>query len=133
MDRLARKFETARERVPGPVIKGDGSADLGIIAYGTSHWAVAESVDQLDQERGLKAGYCRLRAFPFALQVADFVRRHQRVYVVDHNRDGQMYQLLRLELDPDEVKKLRTIRYYAGLPLDARTVTDAIVSEEVKK
>ena len=65
--------------------------------------------------------------------MADFVRRHQRVYVVDQNRDGQMYQLLRLELGSEEVKKLRTIRYYTGLPLDARTVTDAIVAEEVKK
>ena len=133
MDRLTRKFETVRERVPGPVIKENGVADLGIMAYGTSHWAVAESVDQLDQEHGLKADYCRLRAFPFAPEVADFVRRHQRVYVVDQNRDGQMYQLLRLELGPDEVKKLRTVRYYAGLPLDARTVTDALVSEEVTK
>ena len=133
VDRLARKFETARALVPAPIIAEDGVANLGIIAYGTSHWAVAESVDQLDQEHGLKADYCRLRAFPFSPQVADFVRRHERVYVVDQNRDGQMYQLLRMELGSDEVKKLRTVRYYTGLPLDAHTVTNAIVSEEVKK
>jgi 2-oxoglutarate ferredoxin oxidoreductase subunit alpha len=65
--------------------------------------------------------------------VADFVRRHRRVYVVEQNRDAQMYQLLRLELEPEEVKKLRPVRYYTGLPLDARTVTDAILAQEVKK
>jgi 2-oxoglutarate ferredoxin oxidoreductase subunit alpha len=133
MDRLARKFETARQRVPGPVLQEDAAAEIGIIAYGTSHWAVAESIDQLEREHRLKVHYCRLRAFPFPPPVADFVRRHRRVYVVEQNRDAQMYQLLRLELEPEEVKKLRPVRYYTGLPLDARTVTDAIVAQEVKK
>jgi 2-oxoglutarate ferredoxin oxidoreductase subunit alpha len=133
MDRLARKFETARQRVPGPVLQEDAAAEIGIIAYGTSHWAVAESIDQLEREHGLKAHYCRLRAFPFPPPVADFVRRHRRVYVVEQNRDAQMYQLLRLELEPEEVKRLRTVRYYTGLPLDARTVTEAILAQEVKK
>lgn len=132
LDRLARKFETARRRVPGPVIQETRrpTGDFGIIAYGTSHWAVVESLDQLKQEHDLEAGYCRLRAFPFSASVADFVRRHKRVYVIDQNRDAQMYNLLRLDVDADDVKKLRSVRHYNGLPVDARSLTDAIVSQE---
>lgn len=130
MDRLAHKFETARQRVPGPLIqKGRGHA-VGILAYGTSHWAVVESLDQLKQEAGIEAGYCRLRAFPFNDQVKDFIRQHERIYVVEQNRDGQMHSLLRMEIDADDVKKLRSVRHYNGIPIDARSITDSIVSQE---
>jgi 2-oxoglutarate ferredoxin oxidoreductase subunit alpha len=132
MDRLARKFETARHRVPGPVIEEAAKPDFGIVAFGSTHWALVESLDQLRQEHDLTASYCRLRAFPFDEQVKDFIRRHRRVYVVEQNRDGQMFDLLRLEVDADEVKKLRSVRYYNGLPIDARSVTDAIVSQEAR-
>jgi 2-oxoglutarate ferredoxin oxidoreductase subunit alpha len=133
MDRLARKFETARQRVPAPVLHEAAKAEIVIIAYGTSHWAVLESLDQMKQEHDLGASYCRVRAFPFHPQVKDFVRRHRRVYVVDQNRDAQLCQLLRLELDPDETKKLRSVRHYNGLPIDARSVTDSIVTQEEEK
>ena len=133
MDRLARKFEAARQRVPAPVLKEAAKAEVGIIAYGSSHWAVLETLDQLKQEHDLEASYCRVRAFPFHPQVKDFVRRHRRVYVVDQNRDAQLCQLLRLELDADEVKKLRSVRHYNGLPIDARSVTDSIVAQEEEK
>jgi 2-oxoglutarate ferredoxin oxidoreductase subunit alpha len=133
MDRLARKFETVRQRVPAPVLQEAEEAEVGIIAYGSSHWAVLESLDQLKQERDLEASYCRIRAFPFNEQVKDFVRRHRRVYVVDQNRDAQLAQLLRLELDAEDVKKLRSVRHYNGLPLDARSVTDSIVAQEEEK
>ena len=133
MDRLARKFEAARQRVPAPVLQEAGKAEAGIIAYGSSHWAVLETLDQLKQEHDLEASYCRVRAFPFHPQVKDFVRRHRRVYVVDQNRDAQMHQLLRLELDAEDVKKLRSVRHYNGLPIDARSVTDSIVAQEEEK
>lgn len=133
MDRLARKFETARQRVLGPVFQEAAKAEVGVIAYGSSHWAVLESLDQLKQERELAASYCRVRAFPFNQQVKDFVRRHRRVYVVEQNRDAQLAQLLRLELDPEEAKKLRSVRHYNGLPIDARSVTDSIVRQEEEK
>jgi len=132
MDRLARKFETARSLVPGPLIQGPSQGTIGIIAYGSSHCAVLESIDQLEQEHSLTVSYCRLRAFPFNHEVKDFVRRHQRVYVVDQNRDGQMAALLRLEVDADDVKKLRSVRHYDGLPIDARSITDSIVSQEAE-
>ena len=130
VDRLAHKFETARHKVPGPIITDADKAEVGIIAYGTSHWAIEESLDQLRREQDIEAGYCRLRAFPFAPEVHDFIQRYQRVYVVDQNRDGQMLGLLRLECSAEEIAKLRSVRHYDGLPIDARAVTDEIVSQE---
>jgi 2-oxoglutarate ferredoxin oxidoreductase subunit alpha len=132
MDRLTRKFDTARNRMPLPVIQEPSSPAFGILAYGTSHWAVIESLDQLKQEHDIEAGYCRVRGFPFNEQIEDFIRRYQRVYVVEQNRDAQMFSLLRMEIEADDVKKLRSVLHYSGLPIDARTVTDSIVSQEEK-
>jgi 2-oxoglutarate ferredoxin oxidoreductase subunit alpha len=130
MERLSRKFEGARKRVPAPEFNEENNPGFGILAYGTSHWAVVESRDQLKQEYGLETAYCRVRGFPFAESVRDFVRRHPRVYVVDQNRDAQMYSLLRLDVDADCVANLRSVLHFSGLPLDARSVTDSIVSQE---
>ena len=130
VDRLAHKFETARHKVPPPIIMDSDKPEVGIIAYGTSHWAIEESLDQLRCEQDIDAGYCRLRAFPFTPEVHDFIDRYQRVYVVDQNRDAQMLGLLRLECSADEIAKLRSVRHYDGLPLDARTVTDEIAAQE---
>lgn len=133
LDRLAHKFDVARTRVPSPVIHNAAQPEVGIIAYGTSHWAVLETLDQLKEEQDLDASYCRLRGFPFSDAVMDFIRRHNRVYIVDQNRDAQMLKLLRLEAAPEEVKKLRSVRHYNGLPIDARSVTDAIAAQEKEK
>jgi len=133
MDRLRRKFETARNRVPGPVLERDHGTDVGIIAYGTSHWAIVETLDQLKREHGIEAGYCRIRGYPFNDQVADFIRRHERVYVVEQNRDAQLAGLLRLDLSDDLVKKLRRVLHYDGLPIDARSVTDSILAQEAER
>ncbi len=130
VDRLDHKFKTARQKVPGPVVTESAKQEVGIIAYGTSHWAIEESLDELRRDHEIDASYCRLRAFPFAREVHDFIHRHQRVYVVDQNRDAQMLGLLRLECDADEISKLRSIRHYNGLSLDALTVTREIASQE---
>jgi 2-oxoglutarate ferredoxin oxidoreductase subunit alpha len=103
---------------------------VGIIGYGTSHWGISECRDQLRAEAGLRTSYLRLRAYPFDQSVADFVARHDRVYVVEQNRDGQMLGLLKLDLDAALAPKLRSVRHYDGLPLDARTITDAIRGQE---
>jgi 2-oxoglutarate ferredoxin oxidoreductase subunit alpha len=107
-------------------------AEIGFIAVGTSDYAVRESRDQLRAEYGIEASYIRFRGYPFSEHLQDFIRRHERVYVVDQNRDAQLLALMRLELDPDLIAKLRSIRYYGGLPLDARTVTEEIVKQEGK-
>ncbi|MBI2835785.1 MAG: 2-oxoacid:acceptor oxidoreductase subunit alpha [Acidobacteria bacterium] len=130
LDRLARKFETARTAVPQPEVEFEGGAEIGVIGYGTSHWAIVESRDQLGKEAGVKASYFRLRAYPFSAGLADFVDRHERVYVVDQNRDAQMLGLMRLELAAGQIGKLRSVRHYNGLPLDARSVTDDILAQE---
>ncbi len=132
MDRLALKFETARSKVPEPVIEERNGADLGIIAYGSTHWAIVEALDQLEREYGMKANYCRVRAFPFSKAIKDFIHRHRRVYVVEQNRDAQLCSLLKIEIDAEDVARLRSVLHYNGLPVDARSVTDSIVSQEAK-
>ena len=132
MDRLAHKFEVMRQHVPEPVVSTPEKARIGFVAWGTSDYAVRESCDQLKAEYGIEASYLRLRAYPFTGHLLDFIRRHDRVYVVDQNRDGQLLGLMRLELDVELIAKLRSLRYYGGLPLDARTVTDHIIRQEGK-
>ena len=129
LDRLTRKFDTARELVPGPVVDGPGTK-VGIIAYGTTHWAIEESRDQLVREAGLETDYLRLRAYPFNEAVGAFIDAHDRVYVIEQNRDAQMLGLLRQELSADRIGKLRKVLHYNGLPLDARTLTTDILSQE---
>jgi 2-oxoglutarate/2-oxoacid ferredoxin oxidoreductase subunit alpha len=132
MDRLARKFDTARSHVPAPDVDDAKGAEVGILAYGTTHWAIVESRDQLRSEHEIPASYFRLRALPFNNELAEFVARHRRVYVVEQNRDAQMLQLVRLELAsrPELVAKLRSVLHYTGLPIDARFVTDQIIAQE---
>jgi 2-oxoglutarate ferredoxin oxidoreductase subunit alpha len=130
MERLARKFETARTLVPAPVIVQTGRSKVGIIAYGTSDFAVGESRDQLKKEYGVEADYLRIRAYPFSKEIRDFVASHERVYVVEQNRDAQMLSLLKLDLPGAEITKLRSVRHFNGLPIDARSVTDEIVLQE---
>jgi 2-oxoglutarate ferredoxin oxidoreductase subunit alpha len=130
LDRLTRKWETAREIVPGPVVERQvAGAKVGVIAYGSSHWAMVESLDEL-AEAGIAADYLRLRAYPFSAAVHEFIAAHERVYVIDQNRDGQMLQLIKLDIDAAEAVKLRSVRYYTGHPLDAEFVTDNIVMQE---
>ena len=91
--------------------------------------------DQLREEADLKTSYLRVRALPFNADLAAFVARHRRVYVVEQNRDAQMLQLVRLELAsrPElvgHVEKLRSVLHYSGLPIDARFVTEQILAQE---
>ena len=132
MDRLAHKFEVMRKHVPAPELHQAPGAKIGFIACGTSDYAVRESCDQLRNEYDIDASYLRLKAYPFTPGMLDFIRRHDRVYVVDQNRDGQLLGLMRLELDADLIAKLRSVRYYGGLPLDARTVTEDVIRQEGK-
>src|SRR5689334_14995096 len=131
MDRLARKFEMARKYVPAPVAEVSGTSETGIIAFGTTHWAMTEACDQLSKEYNIAADYLRLRAYPFTQEVHDFIKNHDRIYVVEQNRDAQMFQLIKLDIAADQVTKLRSVLHYNGLPIDARSITDAIVAQEI--
>jgi 2-oxoglutarate ferredoxin oxidoreductase subunit alpha len=129
MDRLARKFDTAATLVPQPVVDQNPAARIGLIAFGSSHWAVEEARDQLREEAGVATSYLRLRAYPFTPAVDEFIRRHDRVYVVEQNRDAQMLGLLRLD-GGTAAARLRSVLHYNGLPIDARSVTDSILAQE---
>jgi 2-oxoglutarate ferredoxin oxidoreductase subunit alpha len=130
LDRLARKFETARRYVPKPVVDRDRETEIGIIGYGTSHWAIIESRDQLSEETNVDTSYLRLRAYPFTEEITQFIDEHDRVYIVEQNRDAQLAKLLRMELSPERCTKLRSVLHYNGLPIDARSVTDDILAQE---
>ncbi len=105
-------------------------AEVGIIGYGTSHWAIDESREQLEREFGLRTGYLRLRGYPFTTELDEFIDRYQRIYVVEQNRDAQMLGLMRLDCVPERVARLRSVLHYSGLPIDARSVTDSIEEQE---
>ena len=131
MERINRKFETARSYVPRPEVH-TGKSRIGIIAYGTSHWAITESRDQLRAEYNLETDYLRVRAYPFTREVHEFIEKHDRVYIVEQNRDAQLLSLLKLDLAPERITRLRSIAHIHGLPLDARSVTDEIMMMEGK-
>lgn len=128
MDRLNKKYQTARKYVPKPVVDIDAKAKVGIIACGSSDVAVAESRDQLRQS-GIANSYLRVRALPFTNELRRFAENHDRIYVVEQNRDAQLRDLIRLEL-PDLATRLRSVLHYTGLPIDARSITDAIMEQE---
>jgi 2-oxoglutarate/2-oxoacid ferredoxin oxidoreductase subunit alpha len=130
MDRLARKFETARSRVPVPVVQNNPKAKIGLIGFGTSHFATEESRDQLLEETKVETSYFRLRAYPFNEELAAFIDGHERVYIIEQNRDAQMRQLMKLELTPERQLKLRSVLHYNGLPIDARSITDDVLAQE---
>ena len=130
IDRLARKFETARAMMPRPVVDVNEKASVGLIGCGTSDYAIQESRQQLFEEHKLNTSYARLRAYPFNSDLADFIDRHDRVYVVDQNRDGQLRELILRQIPAKLGPKVLSVRYYGGLPIDARTVTDHVVHQE---
>ena len=130
MLRLAQKFETAATLVPKPIHEGSGQEKVGILAFGTSHFAVMESRDQLEREAGIKTDYLRVRAYPFTQEMNDFVASHDRIYVVEQNRDAQMLSLMKIDLDAREVVKLHSILHFNGLPIDARSITSVVFAQE---
>ena len=130
LDRLARKFDTARSHVPQPEIHDTDGAEIGVIGYGSTHWSIEECRDQLLREAGVKTSYLRLRAYPFTSELDAFIDRCRRIYVVEQNRDAQMKSLMRLELSAERIAKLRSVLHYSGLPIDARSITDEILVQE---
>jgi 2-oxoglutarate/2-oxoacid ferredoxin oxidoreductase subunit alpha len=128
VDRLARKHDTARRLVPAPeLFPGKGSL-VGLVGFGSSHWAIDEGRALLARN-GIDTDYLRLRALPFSPEVAEFVRSHERIYVIEQNRDGQMRDIFRMEF-PEEAARFRSIRHYNGLPLDAQTVVEGVEEGE---
>ena len=116
LDRLAKKFDTARKLVPQPVLTNGGGKKVGVIAYGTSHQAVEETNVRLKAAGQPTVDYLRIRALPIDVDaLRAFVERHDKVYVVDQNRDHQMADILRAEV-PDLAPRFGSILTYDGFP-----------------
>jgi 2-oxoglutarate ferredoxin oxidoreductase subunit alpha len=96
-DRLARKIENSRIFVPPSAIENGVNAEIGIVAYGTTHHAIDECRDQLRTEHGIETDYLRIRALPFSPEVKAFIERHEKIFVVEQNRDGQIRSILSLD------------------------------------
>ena len=123
MERLQKKWQTARTMVPAAQIADKGQA-VGVLYYGTTALPMPEALDNL-AESGIHMDTCRVRAFPFGEEVEQFIASHDLVFVAEQNRDGQMRSLLINELQTNPTK-LISVLYYAGLSISADTITEQI-------
>jgi 2-oxoglutarate ferredoxin oxidoreductase subunit alpha len=128
MARLALKFESARQLMPEAIIDADPENEVAIIAFGSTLPAVEEARYQLAEE-GRAVNFLRLRALPINDSIREFVARHQRLYVVELNRDGQLHQILASEL-PELATRLISLAHLDGMPLDANWLTAKIKEQE---
>jgi 2-oxoglutarate ferredoxin oxidoreductase subunit alpha len=128
MARLQRKFETARTLIPRPMVEDVEAAQIGLIAYGSTHPTIIEARDRL-RKHGIETSYLRLRALPFDSTTWDFVDRHERIIVVENNTDGQVARLIRMEY-PECATKVVSLAHSDGMPLTARWLTEAVLEQE---
>lgn len=147
VDRLAKKWETAKTIVPSPVYLSsdqvlnsltptfqnslkatDLKNKVGIIAYGSSDLAVKEAMHLLAQN-GVASDYCRIRAVPFTKDILDFINNHKITYVVDQNRDGQMFELLKMEYN-QVCHLIHSVKHYDGTPITAESILNPILNKE---
>ncbi|HXF65022.1 MAG TPA: 2-oxoacid:acceptor oxidoreductase subunit alpha, partial [Caldilineaceae bacterium] len=125
LERLTRKFETARALVPAPVIEETDGASIGIISLGSNDPAVREARDRL-RAAGIETSYLRLRALPLTQSVRDFMTKYDRIFVVENNFDGQLFKIL-VNAQPTSAPKMVSAAKCNGLPLSARWITDTIL------
>lgn len=127
MERLKKKYKTARKYVPKPIIRKMRGAKTGIIAYGSTDPAVKEARHLL-KLANINSDFLRLRSLPFTNDTKDFIEHHNKIYIIEMNRDGQLHQLLKIEY-PEQAIKLFSIASSDGLPATAKWITDAIIKE----
>ncbi|MGA1384423.1 MAG: 2-oxoacid:acceptor oxidoreductase subunit alpha [Steroidobacteraceae bacterium] len=127
LDRLVRKFSTAKRYMPKPVVRGDGKAKAAIVSIGSCDGAVREALDVIET-RGIHLDYMRVRAFPFDEEVERFLADHEIIYVVEQNRDAQLKSLLTLETRVDKAK-LRSLLHYSGLPVSSKFIVDGVLGD----
>ena len=126
MARLKRKINGARNHLPAPVVREEEQKELGVIFYGSMENTIVE-IDDLLGESGLSVSTCRVRALPLHSDVEDFVRRHDRTIVLEINRDGQLYGIIRKEFPVDLIHKIHSVAYSDGMPPRARVYTEMIL------
>ncbi|MBV1927294.1 MAG: 2-oxoacid:acceptor oxidoreductase subunit alpha [Rhodobacteraceae bacterium] len=128
MQRLERKFETAVNYLPKPILHPDNSGSrTGVIYYGMSDVAMTESFDLLKEQGHHVDGLC-IKSFPFGQSVQDFIDAHDQVFVVDQNRDGQMRKLLIMELEQNPAKLVK-VAHYDGMPITAAFISQSILKD----
>jgi 2-oxoglutarate ferredoxin oxidoreductase subunit alpha len=131
MDRLKQKYHTAKNYVPKPVVINKSGAAIGIIGFGSATPAIEEARHQLEKDHRLKTNYLRLRAIPFTKEVGDFLKKNDKVYIVEMNRDGQLHQIL-VAAYPEYATKLIPVAFSDGMPATAKWVREAILASEKK-
>lgn len=127
LDRLVRKFATAKRYMPKPVVTGDGKSRAAIVSIGSCDGAVREALDVIEA-RGVHLDYMRVRAFPFDEEVEKFLADHEIIYVVEQNRDAQLKSLLMLETRVEK-SKLRSLLHYSGLPVSSNFIVDGVLGD----
>jgi 2-oxoglutarate ferredoxin oxidoreductase subunit alpha len=130
MQRLRRKFESAREQLPAPVVDFEAGKPVGIVSFGSNDPAIQEARDRLSAD-GIETNYLRIRALPLRKEITDFVLNHERIYVVENNFDGQMAQLIRMEI-PQDTTHVVSLVSGDGLPMAPGFVHENILREERK-
>jgi len=127
LDRLMKKWATARRLVPRAVIDATAGGRIGLVSLGSCDGAIREALDVLKQ-RGVALDYMRVRAFPFSEDVDKFLAAHELLFVVEQNRDAQLRQLLTLETAVDKAK-LRSLLHYSGLPISSHFIVEGVLAE----
>jgi 2-oxoglutarate ferredoxin oxidoreductase subunit alpha len=127
LDRLLKKWETAKKLVPRAIIDATAGSDIGIVSLGSCEGAVREAMDVL-KEDGVGVDYMRVRGFPFGDEVEQFLASHRIVFAVEQNRDAQLKSLLTLETAVEKAK-LRSLLHYSGLPISSDFIVKGIFAE----
>ena len=131
MERLKKKFVTAKQYVPKPVVHSTKGATVGIMAYGSTESAINEARAQLERDHGIKTDFMRVRALPFSPEVDEFVKKYDQIFVVEMNRDGQLHQLLSLAY-PSSVNSLKSVAFGDGMPASAKWIREGILAQYTK-
>ena len=126
MERLRRKIDGARDVLPAPLLREESDGDVGIIFYGSMENSIVE-IDDILEQSGLSVSTCRVRALPYHSDLEGFIERHERVVVLEINRDGQLYGILRKELPVHLLPKMHSVAYSDGLPPRAREYAERIL------
>jgi 2-oxoglutarate ferredoxin oxidoreductase subunit alpha len=127
LDRLLKKWNTARALVPRPIIQSTAGSELAIVSLGSCEGAIREAIHALEAE-GVALSYMRVRALPFGEEVERFLAAHRLIFVVEQNRDAQFRSLLTLETAVDK-SKLRSLLHYSGLPISSSFIVEGILAE----
>lgn len=134
MMRLRKKIDSARTILPQPLFREEVEQEVGIIYYGSMETTIQE-IDDLLEDTGMKVSQCRVRSLPLSPAVEKFVENHELIIVLEINRDGQMYGILRKELPIELVPKVHSVAYSDGLPPRGNVYAEKILQKikDVKK